>query len=157
MTRALSKSSILLGLLTLILLLGALGLPAYGGPSHGSWPFPPGAEAAGLQVGAGPPITGRTAMVLDADTGKVLLDRQGDVRVAPASLTKIMTTLIAIERGRLSDVVKVSVDSQQLARTTGSSIMGLMPGEELRLEDLLYGMMLPSGKDRKSTRLNSSH
>ena len=148
MVRARSKSSILLGLLTLVFLLGALiCLPAYGGPSYGSWLIPPGAEATGLQVGAGPPITGRTAMVLDADTGKVLLDRQGDLRVAPASLTKIMTTLIAIERGQLSDVVKVSVDSQQLARTTGSSIMGLMPGEEIKLEDLLYGMMLPSGND----------
>lgn len=143
-----SRSLTHLGLPVLVFLLGALIYwPTSAAPTLSARFGPPRGEAAGLQVGTGPTITGKTALVLDDNTGRVLLDRQGDLRVAPASLTKIMTTLLAIERGRLSEVVKVSVDSEQLAATTGSSIMGLMPGEEIKLEDLLYGMMLPSGND----------
>ncbi|TAK34527.1 MAG: D-alanyl-D-alanine carboxypeptidase [Chloroflexota bacterium] len=147
-TKVRSRSVVLVGLLSLAVVLGILVYPSASVDSPLSSRLAlPGAEAAGLQAAAAPSITGRSAVVLDGSTGQVLLDRQGDVRLAPASLTKIMTTLIAVERGRLSDVVKVSVDGAELARTTGSSIMGLTPGEEIRLEDLLYGMMLPSGND----------
>src|SRR3990172_91439 len=55
-----------------------------------------------------------------------------------------MTALLALERGQLDRLVRVDVDASQLGY---SSVMGLRPGEELTLEDLLYGLLLPSGND----------
>jgi D-alanyl-D-alanine carboxypeptidase len=61
-----------------------------------------------------------------------------------ASTTKIMTALLALERGSLEQVVAVDVDYRDFV---DSSLMGLVRGERLTLLDLLYGLMLPSGND----------
>jgi D-alanyl-D-alanine carboxypeptidase len=68
-------------------------------------------------------------------------------RLAPASLTKIVTALVAVERVELSTTVAVQVDGAELAATTDSTVMGLKPGQRLSLGDLLYGLLLPSGND----------
>src|SRR5262249_27585379 len=60
------------------------------------------------------------------------------------SRTRLMTAVLALERGGLDDVVAIDVDYRQLG---DSSTMGLLPGERLTLEDLLYGLLLPSGND----------
>jgi hypothetical protein len=91
-----------------------------------------------------PPVSGEMAVVLDAESGAVLFGKNARVRNAPASLTKIVTAIVAIERAAVADRVKVNVDSRAMPEST---VMGLVPGEELSLETLLYGLMLPSGND----------
>ena len=65
-------------------------------------------------------------------------------RVAPASLTKIVTALVAIEHGDLDEWVAVEFDDEELYDST---LMGIWNGEWYTLRDLLYGLMLPSGND----------
>lgn len=83
------------------------------------------------------------AILVDVDSGRVLYERNADARMLIASTTKIMTALVAIRDGKLSDTVKVS---REAAYTEGSS-MYLKEGEELTLETLLYGLLLCSGND----------
>jgi D-alanyl-D-alanine carboxypeptidase (penicillin-binding protein 5/6) len=64
--------------------------------------------------------------------------------LSPASITKIFTSIVALEHGRLSQNITVQFDESQLADST---LMGIHPGEIYSLEDLLYGLMLPSGND----------
>ena len=94
-----------------------------------SWPRIPSAEA---------------AVVIDGESGAVLYGKNAYQRIAPASLTKILTAIVAIENGRAQDKVKVDVDASKM---WDSTVMGLEPGEVLTLETLLYGLMLPSGND----------
>lgn len=102
---------------------------------------PPPALASPL---APPAVGADAAVVLDEASGSVLYEKSAHLRIAPASLTKIMTALIALERGDLRDTVAVNVDGRRMGRST---VMGLVPGERLSLEDLLYGLLLPSGND----------
>ena len=88
-----------------------------------------------------------SAAIIDGDSGALLYARNGHARLAQASTTKIMAAIVAIENGRLDQRVTVDVDSNHLAATTESTVMGLMPGMTLSLETLLYGMMLESGND----------
>lgn len=90
-----------------------------------------------------PKISAKAAVVMDAKTGRVLYAKNEDLRLPMASTTKIMTTILAIEKGRLDDVVRIS---QKAACVEGSKIY-LKPNEKIRLEDLLYGVMLESGND----------
>ena len=66
-------------------------------------------------------------------------------RLFPASTTKILTLYLALKYGTLSDVVTVSENAASVP--SDSSVAGLRAGEQLTLEDLLYGLMLPSGND----------
>ena len=84
-----------------------------------------------------------SAILMDVDSGRVLYQQNADAKMLIASTTKILTALVAIREGNLSDVVKVS---REAAYTEGSS-MYLAEGEELTLETLLYGLMLCSGND----------
>lgn len=84
-----------------------------------------------------------SAILVDVDSGRVLYERNADARMLIASTTKILTALVAIRDGDLSDTVKVS---REAAYTEGSS-MYLKEGEELTLETLLYGLLLCSGND----------
>ena len=88
-------------------------------------------------------LTARSAVVIDAASGQVIYERNKDERRFPASTTKIMTLIIALERGNLDDVVTVSAHA---AGTEGSTIW-LAPGDKITLRELLYGMMLHSGND----------
>jgi len=102
------------------------------------------------RVGEAPPpdVTARCVAILDEDSGAFLYGWREHDRVAPASITKIGTTLVALEREPdLGRRVDVTVSGSQLAARTGSSIMGLEPGENVSIKTLLYGMMLPSGND----------
>lgn len=84
-----------------------------------------------------------SAILVDADSGRVLYEQNADARMLIASTTKIMTALVAIREGDLSDVVTVK---REATLTEGSS-MYLKEGEQLTLETLLYGLMLCSGND----------
>lgn len=73
------------------------------------------------------------------------LEREADKQVYPASTTKILTCILALELGNLDDMVTVSANAVNFGR--GNSLMGLQEGDQYSLRDLLYGMMLPSGND----------
>lgn len=90
-----------------------------------------------------PPLSAAAAVLMDAETGALLYARRPHQRRPPASTTKIMTTLLALEYGDLDAQVTVS---PRAAGTPGSS-MGIRAGERYRLLDLLHGVMLPSGND----------
>lgn len=80
---------------------------------------------------------------MDEVSGRILIEENSREKLPMASTTKIMTTLVAIENGRLEDLVKIDKESEGVI---GSSIY-LRSGEVLGLKDLLYGLMLRSGND----------
>lgn len=87
-------------------------------------------------------VSATAAILLDADTGEVLFEKNADRRMLIASTTKIMTALVALEHADLNDVV--TIKSSHMVE--GSS-MYLKPGEKVSVEALLYGVMLCSGND----------
>jgi D-alanyl-D-alanine carboxypeptidase len=97
-------------------------------------------------VSAAPTIVANAAFLFDANTGLALYAKNADVELPQASCTKVMTALIAVERGKLDQVITAGADAHALVNSD-SSYMGLSVGEKLTLRDLLYGLMLPSGND----------
>lgn len=93
------------------------------------------------------PLSGIAAAVLEEPCGASLYQYNAHQRLAPASLAKIVTALVAVDSASLDDTVEVSISGPELAAETGSTIMGIEPGERLTLRDLLYGLLLPSGND----------
>ncbi len=93
---------------------------------------------------AEPNLLCKTAVLIDAETGTILAEKNADQKMYPASLTKIMTAILAIEMGELSDVIKV--DDNTPYEIEGSHI-ALEPGEIMTLNDMLYALMLPSAND----------
>lgn len=91
-------------------------------------------------------ITSESAVLMDKDSGRVLYARNPHVRRPIASITKIMTGILALELGNLDDVVVVS----PLAAVVEGSSIWLEEGEEKTLEELVYGLMLRSGNDAAS-------
>jgi D-alanyl-D-alanine carboxypeptidase len=95
-----------------------------------------------------PHVTAPHVAVLDDASGALLYSADPFAREAPASITKIATTIVALEREPdIKKVFTTTVSSSALASCDGSSIMGLEPDDHVALETLLYGMMLPSGND----------
>lgn len=94
-----------------------------------------------------PAVRGFAATVIEASCAAPLFEKNADARLPPASLTKMMTALIAVQRADLSQVVDVKVNGALMVASSGASIMGLEPGMRLSLEDIMYGMLLPSGND----------
>ena len=88
-------------------------------------------------------LTARSAVVLDAATGLVIYQRDMDARRYPASTTKIMTLIVALEKGNLEDTVTVSKNAAGMEGST----LWLEPGDKVPLRELLYGMMMASGND----------
>lgn len=88
---------------------------------------------------------GRAAVLIDGLTGQVLYDKNGNEKNFPASTTKLLTALVAVERGDLNQIIRVS--STAAIQIPDSSSCYLSAGEEHRLEYLLYGLLLSSGND----------
>ncbi len=106
----------------------------------------PSAEAP-EEVGAAPApaVAAVAALVMDEASAAVLYDKDGHTPLPPASLTKIATAVVAIEDGGdLDATVQTDVDSRTMR---GSTVMGLEPGDQFSLRDLIYGLILPSGND----------
>jgi serine-type D-Ala-D-Ala carboxypeptidase (penicillin-binding protein 5/6) len=97
-------------------------------------------------VGPPPSVSAKAAYVFDADLGFTYYTKNADLELPMASCTKIMTMLLAVEHAPLDMVITVGADAAALVRPD-SSYMGLSVGERLTLEDLLYGLVLPSGND----------
>jgi D-alanyl-D-alanine carboxypeptidase (penicillin-binding protein 5/6) len=106
------------------------------------------ASAANELIPAAPQIAARAYLVIDADTGKVITSHKADERFPPASLTKMMTSYITeyeLDKGNVSedDLVLVS----EKAWSTGGSRMFIKEGTQVKLGDLLRGIIIQSGND----------
>lgn len=87
-----------------------------------------------------------TAMIMVDEKGRVLAERQADTRRPMASLTKIMTAAIVLEFAHPSSIVVIPKQATENL-PADSAVMGISPGEKYTVEELLYGMLLPSGND----------
>ena len=97
--------------------------------------------------GTPPPVNAQAAYLLDADTGHVLADVRGEQRLPMASTTKVMTALITIQTADLNQIVTIKQDAITQVQQYNGSSANLVVGDQIRLQDLLYGLMLPSGDD----------
>lgn len=91
----------------------------------------------------GPRLSAEAAILIENRTGTVLYAKNPHEKRAPASTTKILTAILALELGRLDDIATVS---RKAASTPGSSAR-LYTGQKIRLVDLLHGLLLSSGND----------
>lgn len=90
-------------------------------------------------------VTAEAAAVFGISDRSVLYSKNVFEKLYPASVTKIMTALIALKYGNLSDSVTVTEDA--VITESGATLAGIKPGDVLTMEQLLYGLMLPSGND----------
>ncbi|MDQ2907388.1 MAG: D-alanyl-D-alanine carboxypeptidase [Chloroflexota bacterium] len=97
--------------------------------------------------GQPPAIDASEAILLDADTGRILVDIHGETPRPMASTTKIMTALIAIQAADLNQVITIHQDAIDEVLLNGGSSARLVVGDQIALKDLLYGLLLPSGDD----------
>lgn len=88
-------------------------------------------------------VSAQNAVLIEQDSGEVLFEHNAHERQSVASITKVMTAIIAIESNQMDDMIKAS---RNAIHTEGSSIY-LEEGEKMQLEDLIYGLMLRSGND----------
>lgn len=91
-------------------------------------------------------LTAKSVLVYDLTSNKVIFEKNAKERMPMASLTKIMTAIIAMENRRDDDRYIVNGDD-----LVGENSMGLVSGERLSQEELLYGLLLPSGNDAAET------
>ena len=97
----------------------------------------------GVNSFAFPNISSEGVYLMDAKTGQVLYEKNSDVQYMPASTTKIMTAIIALEKCKLTDEVTIG---ENPPKADGSS-MGIEQNEVYTIEELLYGLLLESGND----------
>ncbi|MBI3770994.1 MAG: D-alanyl-D-alanine carboxypeptidase [Deltaproteobacteria bacterium] len=90
-----------------------------------------------------PRVTARAALVMDADSGTVIWERNPDLELPPASTTKVMTAILALESNALGRSFPASPEACQAA----PSKVNLQPGQRLNLEDLVYAILLNSAND----------
>ena len=95
---------------------------------------------------AGPQIGAQAAILMDANTGVILYSKNIHERLYPASTTKIMTALLAMENGSLDDMVEFSHEAVFSVPADGSN-MGMDEGESITLEECLYGIMVASANE----------
>jgi D-alanyl-D-alanine carboxypeptidase (penicillin-binding protein 5/6) len=88
-------------------------------------------------------IDARAYLVVDGATGEVIAGRASERRVPIASITKLMTVLVALERARLDEMATVQAD----ATTTGGSVIGLRAGEQIGVRDLATAALIHSAND----------
>ncbi|WP_078553197.1 D-alanyl-D-alanine carboxypeptidase family protein [Bacillus alkalicellulosilyticus] len=88
-------------------------------------------------------VSAQAAILIEQSSGRVLYAKNEHAQLRIASITKIMTAILAVESGMLEDTVTVSNNA---SGTEGSSLY-LKPGEKIKLKDLVYGLMLRSGND----------
>ncbi len=129
-----NRKPVIIILMTFIIATG-IGAPAQG--------FAEPQAAPGTPTVLPPSVSAQNAIVIEQSTGKVLYEKNSRQKAYPASTTKIVTALLAIESGSLDRVVRVAGAAEGVE---GSSIY-LAAGERMPLRDLVYGLMLRSGND----------
>lgn len=95
---------------------------------------------------AGPEILSGSAVVMEAETGTVLYDRNMNQRAYPASITKILTAVLAVENCAMNEMVEFSNDAV-FSVPRDSSHIAIVPGEFLSVENCLYGLLLASANE----------
>lgn len=115
----------------------AVGVPGESGPAGPEIP----------RASAGPTVGAAGAVLWDRLDERALWGRAADVPRPMASTTKIMTTLLAVEAGTLSDTVVVSQVAAEIGRIPGAASLGLEEGQRVPMQVLLEGLMLRSGND----------
>lgn len=107
--------------------------PVFGQQSSGSfWP---------------PEVAARSAVLMNATTGELLFEKEPHLRLPPASTTKVLTAMLALER--LDPNSRLQASEQ--AASAAPSRIGLHAGETVSAQDLLYGLLLKSGNDAAET------
>lgn len=97
-------------------------------------------------------VDSQYAILVNTDTGEILAERNAFDRIVPASMTKVMTLLVAVEQMQnpeenLKDKVTITQEICDESYRSGSSFVGYGVDDEATVEDLLYGAILPSGAD----------
>jgi D-alanyl-D-alanine carboxypeptidase (penicillin-binding protein 5/6) len=109
--------------------MGIFGWTGFGGPVWAAGPEPA--------------LTAKAAVLMDADSGEILYALEGTEPMSPASTTKVMTALLALERGSLETPVRVS----GRAASVGEASIQLKADDVMSVEELLYGALMRSGND----------
>lgn len=89
-----------------------------------------------------PYITAKAAIIIDANSGVTLFEKNPHQRLLPASTTKVMTALVALDHYPLNKIITVKQAHNSIGQT-----MDLLPGERMTVENLLYGLLMHSGND----------
>jgi serine-type D-Ala-D-Ala carboxypeptidase (penicillin-binding protein 5/6) len=134
------RASAALALLAALLVSG-FGPPQFLASDSGQLGLRP-ADVRALQAYKSPLVTARAAVLLDAASGAVLYGKNAEERIQPASLTKMLTALVAVEHGKLDQ--RITATEHVYVEPV---VIGVDPGEVLSLEDLLYGLLVWSGND----------
>ena len=102
-------------------------------PVDSTWAFAPDED-----------LTARAAVLMDAATGKILYQKEPDLRLPPASTTKVITAILTLESGRsFQETLPVSKEATRVP----ASKLYLRPGQSVSIQELLYGIMLASAND----------
>ncbi len=88
-----------------------------------------------------PDLTARAILIMDIPSGVWLYQKNPQARLSPASTTKVMTALVALDYFKMDDILTIKTP------ITEGRVMGLVPGEKLTFENLLYGALVHSGND----------
>lgn len=108
----------------------------------------PTAASMPTAIPAMPQLAAESYVLMDAASGKILVENNADVRLPPASLTKLMTAYIAtkeIQKGQIAEQDMVTVSEK--AWRTGGSRMFIDVGKQVSVDDLLHGIIIQSGND----------
>ena len=104
-----------------------------------------------MMIPSPPAIAAKSYILMDADTGAVIAERDADIQLDPASLTKVMTAYVAdyeVEQGNISLDDVTTVSKQAWAKNfQGSSLMFLEVGKKVKVVDLMKGVIISSGND----------
>lgn len=93
-------------------------------------------------------IDSKNAILLDLASGQILAEKYPDEKIAPASLTKIMTAIVVLEHFEdLEIMIEMPNDMYTYLIEQNASVAGFLAGERVKIIDLLYGVLLPSGAD----------
>ena len=93
-----------------------------------------------------PTVEAESAILIDATTGEILFEKNSQEKQYPASITKLMTVLLALEKGDLSDTITFSHEAV-FGIEFGSSHIALQEGEKITLEQALYAIMVRSANE----------
>ncbi len=110
-------------------------------------PSPSPADSLAAEPADPPLLTGYAAAVIEAPCGATLYGLNEALRLAPASLVKMMTAIVALEQAEADEIVEIEIDGGALSLATDTTAMGLQAGDRLPLIDLIYGLLLRSGHD----------
>jgi serine-type D-Ala-D-Ala carboxypeptidase (penicillin-binding protein 5/6) len=97
--------------------------------------------------GPPPQISGLSTTILEAPCARTLYAVNEHTPYPPASLTKMMTALVAANHGDMDQMITSPIDGGALSAATDGTVIGLTLGEQMSLRDLLYGMLMRSGND----------